>query len=73
MSTLNPSDGFSSFGTGVVYRVNQKNEITFGAHYLKFRKAKINTNTDSAVSFASLATSNNNNALVFGLRLAHRF
>lgn len=73
VSTLNPSDGFSSFGTGVVYRVNQKNEITFGAHYLKFRKAKINTNTDSAVSFASLATSNNNNALVYGLRLAHRF
>ena len=73
-STLSPSDGFYSFGVGGFYNIHSHLFIAAGMKYLKLNKAKIQqVQNGSGSLFGPLSSVNNNNAVVYGVKVGYRF
>ncbi len=73
-SILSPSDGFYSFGVGGFYNIHSHLFIAAGMKYLKLNKAKIQqVQNGSGSLFRPLSSVNNNNAVVYGVKVGYRF
>ncbi|WP_228145773.1 transport of long-chain fatty acid [Acinetobacter sp. ANC 5054] len=71
-STINSSDGYRGIGLGTYININSNNFIAAGIYYLKFLKPTI-APTTSTSQIAGLSTVGDNDAMLYGLKLDHRF
>ena len=72
-STLNPSDGYQGIGLGSMYTYNTEFDIAAGLYYLRFKKSKTSSDSNPLANITGLSALNDNDAWIFGLKLAHHF
>ena len=72
-STLNSSDGYQGIGLGSMYTYNTEFDIAAGLYYLRFKKSKTSSDSNPLANITGLSALNDNDAWIFGLKLAHHF
>ncbi|OTG81594.1 outer membrane protein transport protein [Acinetobacter sp. ANC 4648] len=74
-TTLNPSNGFWGFGLGVLYNLKTDSYIAFGLKYFRLNQAKVSNSAQPITGnqISPLTHVQQNNAIAYGLRIAHHF
>ncbi|MDN5556935.1 MAG: outer membrane protein transport protein [Acinetobacter sp.] len=56
-----------------MYTYNTQFDIAAGLYYLRFKKSKTSSDSNPLANITGLSALNDNDAWIFGLKLAHHF